>query len=105
MLEPIDLGEGKRYFPNDLCYDLESYPNVWTMTIIRCDGKHLRQYEISHRKNDLDSLIKCLRYLIENKCRMIAYNNLGYDYHLIHEIIEILILAKKSGKPPVVKAE
>lgn len=105
MLEPIDLGEGKRYFPNDFCYDLESYPNVWTMTIVRCDGKHLRQYEISHRKNDLDGLIKCLRYLIENKCRMIAYNNLGYDYHLIHEIIEILILAKKSGKSPAVKAE
>lgn len=105
MLEPVELPNGKKYFPTDWVYDLESYPNVFTMTIIRCDGKHLRQYEISHRKNQTEDLAGCLRYLVREKCRMIAFNNLGYDYHLIHEIIEILKLSKQSGKPAVIKAE
>ena len=41
----------KNYIDGQWVYDEETYPNCYTMTIIRADGQYLRQYEISDRKN------------------------------------------------------
>lgn len=86
----------KKWFESDFIYDLESYPNCFTMTIIHASGKHLRCYEISNRKNDIEGIAKCLRYLVKNKCRMVGFNNISYDYTLIHEIIEHLKNVKQG---------
>lgn len=94
----------KKWFESDWCYDLESYPNVFTMTIIHTSGKHLRQYEISDRKDDTKGLADCLRYLIKNKCRMVGYNNKAYDYSLIHDIIQELVAAKSGKREPKITA-
>lgn len=94
----------KKWFDTDWIYDLESYPNCLSMTIIHASGKWLRQYEISDRKDDIEELANCLRYLIQNKCRMVGFNNLGYDYHLVHYIIGELKTAKKNGKPANITA-
>ena len=94
----------KKYFESDFIYDLESYPNVFTMTIIHASGKHLRQYEISDRADDTEGLANCLRYLLKNKCRMVGYNNLSYDYTLIHEIIKELVAAKSEKRSPKITA-
>tara|TARA_R100001143_G_C3361359_1_gene137000 strand:- start:61273 stop:63450 length:2178 start_codon:yes stop_codon:yes gene_type:complete len=94
----------KKWFESDWVYDLESYPNCFSMTIIHASGKHLRQYEISDRKDETDALANCLRYLLKNKCRMVGYNNLSYDYTLIHEIIQELVAAKADGRTPRITA-
>ena len=94
----------KKYFESDFIYDLESYPNSFTMTIVHASGKHLRQYEISDRADDTEGLANCLRYLLKNKCRMVGYNNLSYDYTLIHEIIKELVAAKSEKRSPKITA-
>ena len=103
--ESKELSSGKRYFECDMVYDLESYPNCFTMTIIHASGKWLKTFEISDRKNQTDDIAKCLRYLIKENYRMVGFNNLSYDYTLIHEIITILSQAKKAGKKGVVTAK
>lgn len=94
----------KKWFESDWIFDLESYPNCFTMTIVHASGKHLRQYEISDRKDETEGLANCLRYLVKNKCRMVGYNNLSYDYSLIHEIIQELIAAKSDNRSPKITA-
>lgn len=95
----------KKWFESDFIYDLESYPNVFSMSIIHASGKHMRVFEISDRKNDIEGIAKCLRYLVQNKCRMVGFNNLSYDYTLIHEIIKSLKEAKQTGKTPNITAQ
>lgn len=94
----------KKWFESDFVYDLESYPNCFTMTTIHASGKWLKTYEISDRKNEIEGLASCLRYLMKNNCRMVGFNNIGYDYQIIHEVIEILRKAKKNGSTPDVTA-
>lgn len=95
----------KKWFESDFIYDLESYPNVFSMSIIHASGKHMRVFEISDRKNEIEGIAKCLRYLVRNKCRMVGFNNNSYDYTLIHEIIKSLKEAKQSGKTPNITAQ
>lgn len=73
--------------PRDYIYDLESYPNVFT-----CASKHVvtgKQwvFEISYRRNDIDKMMEFLGSLHRTNSRMIGFNNLGYDYPLLHSII------------------
>lgn len=76
------------YNPLDWIYDLETYPNIVT-----ADFKHpltgTRQlFEISDRKNDSVELYNFLNSLAGNGCRMVGYNNLAFDYPIIHFFIE-----------------
>ena len=96
---------GKKYFNSDFIYDLESYPNVFTMCVVHASGKHMRVFEISDRKNDIEGIANCLRYMVSNNMRMVGFNNLSFDYTLIHEIILELKRAKKDGNAPVVTAK
>ena len=74
--------------PLDWTYDLECYPNIFT-----ADFKHMNSgatafYEISDRRNDLDGLLVFLFALKQANSRMIGYNNIGYDYPMLHFILE-----------------
>lgn len=71
----------------DYIYDIESYPNIFTLA-----GKHhitstRYRFEISHRRNDRFALLTWLRWLHENKCRMVGYNNDGFDYPVLDFIL------------------
>lgn len=94
----------KKLFDEDWIYDLESYPNVFTMTVVHASGKWLKTFEISDRKNQIEEIASCLRYLMTNKKRMVGFNNVGYDYQLIHEIIDALKSAKMRGCSPEITA-
>lgn len=65
----------------DYVYDIEVYPNVFTITIDEWS------YEISHRRNDIDQIIQLLQYIRYHKGRMVGFNNLGYDYPVLHYVI------------------
>lgn len=91
----------KEYWP----YDVETYPNCFTFTICRGDGKFLKTFEISDRKNETTELLNCFRYLIENDYYMVGFNNIGFDYPVIHEIIQRAIKAKKTNIPLNISAK
>lgn len=73
---------------NEVTYDIETYPNIFTLA-----GRNLVTgedfiYEISWRMDQRHELIEFLRHLRMNGFSMIGFNNLGFDYPVVHYFIE-----------------
>lgn len=68
-------------------YDCETYPNCFTFSIVREDGKFKKTFEVSFRKNDIDGLFKCLDYLRDNDFYAVGFNNIQFDYPVLHKLI------------------
>lgn len=73
----------------DWMYDLEIYPNCFTFSIVKSDRSVKRVFEVSSRKNDIEGIFKCLDYFHDNydNHRMVGFNNLGFDYPILHKLI------------------
>ena len=69
-------------------YDLETYPNVITASFECIETGDRWYYEISERRNDLSELVNFLFALRDTGASMVGYNNFGFDYPIIHFIIE-----------------
>lgn len=87
----------KNYIDGDWVFDIETYPNCYTFAISSSDGKHVRVFEVSDRMNQTQEILNCLRYLAQKKQRMIGFNNLGFDYPVLHAIMEQAKEAKRQG--------
>ena len=75
------------YNPHDWVYDLETFPNIFTAAFKHpATGTH-KLFEISDRVNDANKLYAFLNVLKGADCRMIGFNNLGFDYPIIHFFI------------------
>lgn len=68
-------------------YDLEVYPNIFTFCGKFRSSSEVQLFEISDRKNQLQELIQWLSYLRNIGVEMIGFNNIGYDYLFIHELM------------------
>ena len=70
---------------NDYIYDLETYPNFFSNTILRVDTGELWAFEISDRVNHSDAMRSFLMALSHDPtARMVGYNNTGFDYPVLH---------------------
>ena len=69
---------------NDYVYDVETYPNVFTMAVEHASAPLQWMFEISDLRNDSLEIIAFLQYLKETNARMVGFNNLGFDYPVIH---------------------
>lgn len=70
----------------DYTFDVESFPNLFTCIIKSEEKGWTWVFEISDRQNDLHFFKEVLAQLAVNRCRMVGYNNLNYDYPLIHYV-------------------
>mgnify|MGYP005991401253 CR=1 FL=1 len=70
--------------PNDYVFDLETYPNCFSAVFVNDYLKKVWVFEISSRKNDSKRLRVFLKKLYQDKARMVGFNNLGFDYPIIH---------------------
>jgi len=68
-------------------YDLEVYPNIFTFCGKFKGSEEVQLFEISDRKNQLQELVTFISYLRNVGAEMVGFNNLGYDYFLIHQIM------------------
>ena len=66
-------------------FDLETYPNIFTFCGKFRSSSDVQLFEISDRKNQLPQLIEWLGYLRNIQVEMVGYNNIGFDYPIIHE--------------------
>lgn len=73
--------------PRDYCYDIEVYPNVFTVKFIHIATDTRWQFEISYRRNDLAELIAFVWQLKAANARGVGYNNVGFDYPVLHRIV------------------
>lgn len=68
-------------------YDLESYPNCFLMGVADMQKRKLKMFEISFRKDQREEMFEYLRQVRKNKGVMVGFNNLFYDYPLLHELL------------------
>jgi len=73
--------------PNFYTYDIETYPNIFTFCGKFKDSDEVQIYEISDRMNERASLLNWLGYLRNINAEMVGFNNLGFDYHIIHDLM------------------
>lgn len=72
---------------NDFIYDIECYPNIFTMSVRHAASDQHLQFEISRYRNDIEAMMNLFNYMNSNGCRMVGFNNIAYDYPVIHYII------------------
>lgn len=69
-------------------YDIECFPNVFTVTIMNVDDPTMWwQFEFSDRKNQLSDLVMLLHWMGQNGYELIGFNNQGYDYPMLHYVM------------------
>ena len=89
----------------DWVYDIETYPNCFTFTAVCADNSCTKVYECSTRKNDVSQLFEFLDMLHDKKHRMVGFNNKGFDYPVLHALLEVRAKAVTvSGKAVAKKA-
>lgn len=84
---------------DDWVYDLETYPNIFTFATIFANGGGRRVFEISDRRNDIEELLDFLRKVKSAGHRLVGFNNVGFDYPVLHYILtksKQAILEKKA---------
>lgn len=73
-----------------LVYDIECLPNIFTFRgKILGDDSGTFKFEISERVNDILKLRRLMGHLIKNGIEMIGFNNLIYDYPVLHAILHL----------------
>ena len=73
--------------PRDYAFDLETYPNAFTARFIHIATDTRWKFEISYRRNDLAELIAFVWQLKACNARGVGYNNVGFDYPVLHRIV------------------
>lgn len=82
----------------DWVWDIETYKHAFTFSIVRADGKFKKTFEVSARVNEVDRILTCLDYLHDNEHRLVGFNSCGFDYPIIHKLIENRNALPKTGK-------
>lgn len=75
--------------PLDYVWDLESYPNFFSGTIRHIQSRSRWMFEVSPRITTAESFYWFIRELERFNCRMIGFNNLNYDYPVLHHLMQI----------------
>lgn len=70
-----------------IIYDIETFPNVFLLSAVGADTDETATWEISDRRNDIGSLLAWLHHLAVNRIEMIGFNNIGFDYPVIHDLL------------------
>lgn len=78
-------GAGMTY--TDYQFDIECLPNLFTLIAHRLDDDSRWKFIISPWENQGRELNFFLHQLKESNGRMVGYNNVGYDYPMVHFIM------------------
>lgn len=89
----------------DYIYDCETYPSAFTFIAVSADKLEKVTYECSTRKNQVADLFAFLDRLRDQQHRMVGFNNLGFDYPVIHDLLSVREKAVTvGGKAVAVRA-
>lgn len=72
--------------PGDIIYDIETYPNIFTIGLEHAVTGQKWYFEISFRRNDLAALTQFMDICKYQGCRWVGFNNIGFDYPVMHMI-------------------
>lgn len=74
---------------NDWVYDLETFPNVFTMAVEHAYAPVKLCFEVSLWRDDSQHIIEFVRWLAQNNARMVGFNNIGFDYPILHTLMRM----------------
>lgn len=69
-------------------YDIETYPNLFSMVIGNMETRKMRVFEISDRKDERQDMFQYLRNIVKSGGSMVGFNNVGFDYPVIHMLLK-----------------
>jgi len=67
-----------------MIYDIESYGNLFNMAILHRGTRTRWNFEISHRRNEYPAMVQWFTWASQTGVKMIGFNNLGFDYPVVH---------------------
>lgn len=73
--------------PSFYVFDIETYPNLFSIGLYHFMTDQYWSFECSPRRNDLGHVIKFLQTLHQTKAHLIGFNNQHFDYPVIHFLI------------------
>lgn len=73
---------------NATIYDIETFPNVFTLSMECLNSDVAATWEISHYRDDRFYLMQWFNWLVETQTPMIGFNNLHFDYPVIHHLFK-----------------
>ena len=71
---------------NDIIWDLETYPNVFTLHATHAHLPIEWSFEISDWRNDSRAIIEWVHWLKSLDARMVGFNSIGFDYPILHAL-------------------
>jgi hypothetical protein len=74
---------------NDWVYDCETFPNVFTLSVQHVDAPVKLMFEISEWRNESRQIVEFVRYLADRNARMAGFNNIGFDYPILHTLMQM----------------
>jgi hypothetical protein len=74
---------------NDYIYDIETFPNVFTLAVEHAESPLSWLFEISDWRNDSREIVSFLQYLKQTNARMVGFNNIGFDYPVLHTLMRM----------------
>lgn len=74
--------------PGDIRFDIETFPNAFTIGLLHPDTGQKWVFEISFRRNDIQLFCRYIEELQRQGCRLVGFNNIGFDYPVIHFIYQ-----------------
>lgn len=72
------------YLAPSVIYDIETFPNTFTLNMECLTSDANSTWEISHFRDDRQQLFQWFDYLYHWKIPMIGFNNVFFDYPVIH---------------------
>ena len=67
--------------------DIETYPNCFTLSAMGSEDDSQAVFEVSQRRDDRVVMFQWLHYLAQNRIEMVGFNNVGFDYPVIHAMM------------------
>ncbi len=74
---------------NDIVWDIETFPNVFTLAAEHAWLPIKWEFEISDWRNDSRDIIEFVQHLKQTDARMVGFNSLGFDYPVLHTLIRM----------------
>lgn len=74
---------------NDFVYDIETYPNCFTLAAEHADYPLKWCFEISDFRDDSRELVEWLYWVKSINGRLVGFNNVGFDYPVLHLLVQM----------------
>ncbi len=71
-----------------IIYDMETFPNIISLAMEQLHGEQKAVWEISQFRDDRVQLFQFLDHLIQHQIPMIGFNNIGFDYIVLHFLLQ-----------------